>query len=77
MDTVPNKVEQLSKALRFHERKAWQARDASAHLPAPITIGTHAHSRRWLRLVARCACALAVVSVALPLPGGVRGGLHR
>jgi len=25
MDTVPNKVEQLTKALRFHDRKQWQA----------------------------------------------------
>ena len=25
MDTVPNKVEQLFKALQFHERKSWEA----------------------------------------------------
>ena len=25
MDTVPNKVEQLFKALQFHERKGWEA----------------------------------------------------
>ena len=29
MDTVPNKVDQLFKALQFHERKAWQAAVAS------------------------------------------------
>ena len=43
MDTVPNKVEQLFKALQFHERKAWEAAvrtgtegDARPDVLAPI-----------------------------------------
>jgi len=35
MDTVPNKVDQLFKALQFHERKAWQAAVASGKPDEP------------------------------------------
>jgi isocitrate lyase len=35
MDTVPNKVDQLWKALQFHERKEWQAAVASGNEDAP------------------------------------------
>ena len=35
MDTVPNKVEQLFKALQFHERKGWEVGLTLTLTPTP------------------------------------------
>ena len=47
MDTVPNKVEQLFKALQFHERKGWEA---------AVRTGTEADERPDVLVTSRRHC---------------------